>query len=126
MSLAVGDETAKEHPEGLAGTAVGIITVVFNDVKFVRWIAQVNTPTKWKKGESLNSRHRMITNINFIIIYWLPDVYLKNPLLSCYSALFGESTSNQLESVVSRLVPLLKVQNGTIILLMKVFNNSNH
>lgn len=97
----MGNETAKEHPEGLAGTAVGIITVVFNDMKFVHWIAQVNTPTKWKKGESLNSGHTMSTNINFSIIYWLPNVYLKNPLLSCYSALFGESTSYQLEGVVS-------------------------
>lgn len=54
MSLAVGNETAKEHPEGLAGAGVGIITVVFNDMKFVSRVAQVNTPTKWKKGESLN------------------------------------------------------------------------
>ena len=54
MPLAVGNETAKEHPEGLAGAGVGIITVVFNDMKFVSRVAQVNTPTKWKKGESLN------------------------------------------------------------------------
>lgn len=64
MSLAVGNETAKEHPEGLAGTAVGIITIVFNDMKFVRWVAQINTPTEWKKGESLNSGQRMSTDIS--------------------------------------------------------------
>ena len=66
MSLAVGNETAKEHPEGLAGTGVGIITVVFNDVKFMSRIAQVNTPTKWKEGEPLNSQHRMSTNIDTV------------------------------------------------------------
>ena len=38
-------------------------------------------------------------------------VYLKNPLLPLYIALFGESTSYQLESVVSCLVLFLKVQN---------------
>jgi hypothetical protein len=91
VSLAVGNETAKEHPEGLAGTGVGIVTVVLNDVKFMSRVAQVNPPTKWKKRESLNIEYRVTTNIGIIIIIvlrWLPSVYLKYPFLSCYIALF--------------------------------------
>ncbi len=113
VSLAVGNETAKEHPEGLTGTGVGIITVVLNDMKFMSRVAQVNTATKWKKREALNSEHRVTTNIGItiiIVLCWLPSVYLKYPFLSCYIALFGEPTCHQLESIVSCLVPFLKIQ----------------
>ena len=59
-------------------------------------------------------------------------MYLKNPLLPLYIALFGESTSYQLESVVSCLVLFLRVRkewqytSANIMWAVKVLNGSNH
>ena len=53
VSLAVREKTSKEHTERLTGRHVWIISIVFKDMKFMRWIVQVNFTTKIQKGQPL-------------------------------------------------------------------------